>query len=292
MKIIDTTTFFEENLMMNLRLNILNPYVDKFIVCEARFSHSGKEKEIRFNKKDFPEFEEKIDHIIFDKEPDELIKKKFLSSHELRINSISRIREQRNYIGKSLENYSSEDYIIHSDNDEIPNLKNFNFSKNKEKFVVFKQRLFYYKFNLTLPNIEWFGSKSCKLKDLKTIDLLRATKNKKYPFYRVDTFFSDFKHLSVNLVTEGGWHFSNLKNAEELERKFLNDENHSEYEIQRHSIERIKENIKNRSIDYNHKAKKNSVDRFNPTKLQLADLEILPNYLKNNFEKYKNWFDK
>ena len=292
MKIIDTTTFFEENLMMNLRLNILNPYVDKFIVCEARFSHSGKEKEIRFNKKDFPEFEEKIDHIIFDKEPDELIKKNFLSSHELRINSISRIREQRNYIGKSLENYSSEDYIIHSDNDEIPNLKNFNFSKNKEKFVVFKQRLFYYKFNLTLPNIEWFGSKSCKLKDLKTIDLLRATKNKKYPFYRVDTFFSDFKHLSVNLVTEGGWHFSNLKNAEELERKFLNDENHSEYEIQRHSIERIKENIKNRSIDYNHKAKKNSVDRFNPTKLQLADLEILPNYLKNNFEKYKNWFDK
>ena len=292
MKIIDTTTFFEENLMMNLRLNILNPYVDKFIVCEARFSHSGKEKEIRFNKKDFPEFEEKIDHIIFDKEPDELIKKKFLSSHELRINSISRIREQRNYIGKSLENYSSEDYIIHSDNDEIPNLKNFNFSKNKEKFVVFKQRLFYYKFNLTLPNIEWFGSKSCKLKDLKTIDLLRATKNKKYPFYRVDTFFSDFKHHSVNLVTEGGWHFSNLKNAEELERKFLNDENHSEYEIQRHSIERIKENIKNRSIDYNHKAKKNSVDRFNPTKLQLADLEILPNYLKNNFEKYKNWFDR
>ena len=86
--------------------------------------------------------------------------------------------------------------------------------------------------------------------------------------------------------------FSNLKNAEELERKFLNDENHSEYEIQRHSIERIKENIKNRSIDYNHKAKKNSVDRFNPTKLQLADLEILPNYLKNNFEKYKNWFDR
>ena len=44
MKIIDTTTYFEEDLMMNLRFNILNSYIDKFIVCEARFSHSGKKK--------------------------------------------------------------------------------------------------------------------------------------------------------------------------------------------------------------------------------------------------------
>jgi beta-1,4-mannosyl-glycoprotein beta-1,4-N-acetylglucosaminyltransferase len=64
------------------------------------------------------------------------------------------------------------------------------------------------------------------------LTLLRAIKNKKYPFFRVDTLFSDIKHQSVNLVSNGGWHFSNLKNVEELERKFLNDENHSEYEWQ------------------------------------------------------------
>ena len=50
MKIIDTTTFFEEHLMMDLRFNILDPFVDKFVVCEARFSHSGKEKEITFKE--------------------------------------------------------------------------------------------------------------------------------------------------------------------------------------------------------------------------------------------------
>ena len=44
MKIIDTTTYFEEDLMMDLRFNILDPFIDKFIVCEARFSHSGKKK--------------------------------------------------------------------------------------------------------------------------------------------------------------------------------------------------------------------------------------------------------
>ena len=52
MKIIDTTTYFEENMMMELRFHILSPFVDKFIICESRYSHSGKEKDIRFNKKD------------------------------------------------------------------------------------------------------------------------------------------------------------------------------------------------------------------------------------------------
>jgi len=67
--------------------------------------------------------------------------------------------------------------------------------------------------------VPWFGSKACKLKDLKTIDLLRATKNRKYQFYRLDTFFSDIKHQSVKIIENGGWHFSNLKNIEELERE-------------------------------------------------------------------------
>ena len=291
MKIIDTTTYFEENMMMELRFNILSPFVDKFIICESRYSHSGKEKDIRFDKKNFPQFEDKITHIIIDKEPSDIIKKDNLNTSELRLNSVLRIKEQRNFIGNSLNDYSSEDYIIHSDNDEIPNLEKFDLRINKKKIVIFNQTLFYYKFNLCLPHVSWFGSKACKLKDLKNIDLLRAIKNKKYPFYRVDTFFSDIKYQSINLVSNGGWHFSNLKSIEELERKFLNDENHSEYELQGHNIDRIRENIKNRSIDYNHNAKKDSSDRFSPTKLQFTDIDILPSYLKINLDKYKEWID-
>ena len=291
MKIIDTTTFFEEHLMMELRFNILDPFIDKFIVSEARFSHSGKEKEIKFNKKDFPKFERKIVHLIVDKEPTDINNKPNLTTIELRQNSILRIKEQRNYIAKSLNDYSSDDYIIHSDNDEIPNLEFFDFKENKRKIVIFNQQLFYYKFNLCLPNIPWFGSKACKLKNLKTIDLLRATKNRNYPFYRLDTFFSDVKHQNVKIVENGGWHFSNLKNIAELERKFLNDENHSEYEEKGYSLDRIKANIQNKSIDYNHNAKKDSDERFNSTSLQVIDKKFLPKYIQNNFEKYKTWFD-
>ena len=56
MKIIDTTTYFEEKLIMEIRLNILNPFVDRFIVSEARFSHSGKKKKLNLIKKIFQSF--------------------------------------------------------------------------------------------------------------------------------------------------------------------------------------------------------------------------------------------
>ena len=291
MKIIDTTTFFEEKMMMNLRFNILNLFVDQFIVCEARFTHSGKKKEINFKKKDYPEFEEKITHLIIDKEPDSIIKKDLLEPHELRLNSVLRIKTQRDYIAKSLKDNSPEDYIIHSDNDEIPDLEKINFKKNKSRIILFKQTLFYYKFNLYLPNVNWFGSKSCKLKNLKSIDTLRAIKNKKYPFFRVDTFFSNIKHQNVSIIKNGGWHFSNLKNFEELERKYKNDENHSEYESLGYTTDKIKANLKNKTIDYNHSAKKNSSKRFNSTKLEKAQIDILPKFLQENKKKYNDWFD-
>jgi len=291
MKIIDTTTFFEEKMMMNLRFNILNSFVDNFVVCEARFTHSGKSKDINFKKKDYPAFEHKITHLIIDKEPIDIIKKDELNSYDLRFNSIARIRAQRDYLMKSLADYSSDDYIIYSDNDEIPNLEFFDFNKNKNKIILFKQKLFYYKFNLLLPNVNWYGSKACKIKNLKSIDILRSIKNKKYNSFRIDTLFSDLKHQSVNIVNDGGWHFSNLKNIEELERKYLNDENHAEYEALGHSIDKIKNNLKNKTIDYDHSAKKSSAKRFNSTKLEIIDIFKLPKFIQLNKDKYIDWFD-
>ena len=291
MKIIDTTTYFEEKLMMDLRFNILNPFVDHFIVCEATYTHSGKNKKINFEKNDYPEFKHKITHLIIDKEPIDIIKKNKLNTSDLRFNSVARIRAQRNYIMNSLKDYSPEDYIIYSDNDEIPNLDFFDFTTNKDKIVLFKQKLFYYKFNLLMPNVDWYGSKACKIKNLKSIDLLRAIKNKKYNFLRMDTLFFDLKYQSINIVNNGGWHFSNLKNIEELERKYLNDENHSEYEELGHSIDKIRNNLNNKTIDYDHSAKKYSSSRFKPTKLKNIDISELPKFVQIHKDKYIDWID-
>ena len=289
MKIIDTTTFFDEKLMMEIRFNILDSYVDKFVVCESKYSHSGLEKKINFNMNDYPKFKKKIIHLVIDKEPDNLISKRDQSIAEKRLNSVIRIKYQRNYIMEVLNQFSSEDFIIHSDNDEIPNLDNFDLLNSKNKFVIFKQKIFYYKLNLLLPSLDWYGSKACKLKDIKDIDNLRAIKNKKYPFYRFDTLFSELKHQSLEIVNEGGWHFSNLKNIDDLKKKYLNDENHSEYEAQGFTIERIKNNIKNRVIDYNHEAKKDSNERFKQTKLDVAKTDILPKYIRDNLDRYREW---
>ena len=289
MRIIDTTTFFEENMMMDIRFNILDPYVDKFIVCESLFTHSGRRKKINFNFENFPKFKDKIIHIILDKEPLNLIKKRNLSPQEKRLNSIYRIREQRNYIKTVLNQFSSEDYIIYSDNDEIPNLEKFNLKLSKKKFFIFNQKLFYYKLNLGLPKLNWFGSKACKLKYLKSVDFLRNIKNKKYSFFRIDTFFRDDKQNSVEIIDDGGWHFSNLKTYEQLEKKYLNDENHAEYEIQNNSISKIKNYVERKVVPYNHQAKKNSLNRFEETKLTKVDTIFLPKYIIKNIDKFKEW---
>ena len=278
--------------MMSIRFNILNSFVDKFIVCESRYSHSGKEKKINFNIKDYPEFQNKIIHLIVDNEPNNLIMGNNLSQGEKRLNSIIRIKHQRNYIMKALKEFSPEDFIIYSDNDEIPNLEKFDLKNSNKKFIIFNQQIFYYKLNLTIPSLNWYGSKACKLKDLKKIDYLSATKNKEYSILRLDAHFSDIKQQSVESIGDGGWHFSNLKTIDELEKKYLNDENHSEYEAQGYTSERIKNNIKNRVIDYNHKAKKNLKERFNQTKLSVVSIDSLPKYIKNNLSKYSEWIVK
>ncbi len=289
MKIIDTTTFFEENMMMDIRFNILNSYVDKFIVCESLYTHSGKKKEINFNVNDYPKFKNKIMHLILENEPDDLNRNQNITVQEKRLNSIYRIRDQRNHIKAFLNEFSPEDYIIYSDNDEIPNLEKFDLKKSKKKFIIFNQQIFYYKFNLGLPNLNWFGSKACKLKYLKSVDFLRNIKNKEYSYFRLDTLFSEKKQNSVELVENGGWHFSNLKNYEELEKKYLNDENHAEYELKNSSIKTIQENIERKVIPYNYQAKKNSLDRFSETNLTKINIDILPGYIRENIDKYKDW---
>ena len=294
MKIFDTTTYFEEKLMMDLRFNTLDPFVDKFVVCEATFSHSGKKKEINFNKKDFPKFEDKIIHLILDKDPVEESKTNINDLSILRANSIKRIEEQRNFIFKSLQDANPEDYVIYSDNDEIPKLENVNFEENKEKILIFKQKLFYYKFNLSFPRIDWYGSKACKLKDLKNISWLRNTKNKKYNFFRIDTFLSNMKYINLKIIEDGGWHFTNLKTPEELLKKYLNDELHSEFDSNNNKLEDIEYKIRNKFVNYDHLADRkleNEKKQDNRFKLTKVSSEILPDYIKKNLEYYKDWID-
>ena len=73
MKIFDCTLYYDEDLILETRLNILNKYVDKFIICESTFTHSGKEKKLNFDIKKFSNFKNKIIYLVNDTEPGDLI---------------------------------------------------------------------------------------------------------------------------------------------------------------------------------------------------------------------------
>ena len=294
MNIYDCTTYFDEPLMMDVRFNVLNNYVKKFVIVESIFSHRGAKKELKFDIKLYPKFKDKIEYVVLENEPnnlsfdtnknDDLIK---------RINSIKRIEHQRNEAIKGCSEASEEDYIFYSDNDEIPKLDNINFNSIKEKFVVFEQKLFHYKFNLLNDRISWYGTKGAKKKNVKSIADLRNMKAKKYAFFRLDTLFSKTKFISVKVIKNGGWHFTQLKSPEDLEKKFIHDENHNEYDKLGISLNKIKDMIDRKVIEYDHLAKKNSANKHgHEFKLKSVSIKKnLPNYLVNNVDKFKNWFD-
>ena len=294
MKIFDCTTFFKEKMMMDIRFNILDEFVSKFIVVESTFSHSGEKKGLHFNINDYPKFKEKIEYIVIEKEPVDLFRHEELlkSSYYKRLNSIKRIEQSYEYMSYGLGSADDNDLILLSDNDEIPNLSLITNKEISADYILFKQLFFYYKFNLLYDRIDWFGTKACKKKRLKKFSNLRNLKNKKYPFWRLDTYFSDIKQSNLKIVQNGGWHFTNIKTPEEIYEKLNNFGHHDEVEVSNINIDYIKEKIKNREVFYNHLADKDSQDRWNDNyKLKKIKNEILPKYLQLNFNELKRWFD-
>ena len=183
MKIFDCTTYFNEPMLFEIRLNVLDKYVDEFIVAEASYTHSGEKKKINFNKELYPKFKNRIKHIIIKNEPENIIStetNKDNSSNQsvYRLNAAKRIEFQRNILASVFNKINYNDWIIYSDSDEIPDLSKINLKNTKERIVLFKQKVFYYKFNLVLDTYDWFGSKACKLKDLKSFTNLRNIKTK------------------------------------------------------------------------------------------------------------------
>ena len=296
MKIYDCFMFFDEEMLLDLRLNILNKYVDKFVITEATYMHSGKPKKLIFDINQFSKFKDKIIYKVIDKQPDniETINKNddiHTKGRKLIHNSIKRENYQREMAKKFLEDAQDEDIIIINDIDEIPNLDEINFSNIYNKIIIFKQKIFYYKFNLLYANLIWHGSRACKKKFFKTPQWLRNAKYKKYPIWRIDIFFSNMKYNNIHYVENGGWHFTNMKSPENLEKKFLNFLHHQDFEASGLKLENIKEMIKNKKIIYDLDVDQKDYKWKGTKKLSKVPLSEMPDYLSNNYKKYSNWLE-
>ena len=210
MKIYDCFMFFDEEMLLDLRLNIMDKYIDKFVITEASYMHSGKPKKLVFDINKFSKFKDKIIYNVVDKQPSNIVSVNENDDYDTKgekliNNSSKREHYQRDMAQKFLNEAEPDDLILINDVDEIPNLKDINLKKIKKKIIIFKQKVFFYKFNLLYEGMSWYGSRACRKKDFISPQWLRDTKHKKYPAWRLDIILSNTKYSSIHYIENGGW---------------------------------------------------------------------------------------
>ena len=297
MKIFDCFMYFDEDIVLEVRLDYLDEYVDKFVIVESRYNHKGEKREPQFSIEKFSRFKEKIIYLLINNEPNNIKditenyndKKK---SSRFIMNALRRENFQRNFIYNGISEASDNDWIIISDLDEIPDLKNYDLKKSELPLIFFKQLMIYYKFNLVLKNYSWIGSKACQKKNLISPQWLRNIKDRSYPWWRLDTLFSKSKYNKIKIIKDGGWHFSYIKNPKDIEKKLKSYLHHREYDLNPVGVKNIKEMIINKKTIYNLKvdSKLNKFDDGN--KLEKIDINLLPNYILKNKNKFSEWIEE
>ena len=260
--------YFDEDLVLDIRLNTLKDKVDKFIIVEATKNHAGENKKLNFKFENFSKFRDKINYIIVDDIPInvESPKKGWHENH-------SRDQFQRNAIERGYKDLDDKDLIMISDIDEIPNPKKIDEFNIRNKFACFLQKNFQSKINLlNITDENWPGTKICQKKYLKSPQWLRNLKTKKKPFWKI-------LKKNIQLINNGGWHFSFLKDPDSIKKKIISY-SHQEFNKEKFTnIESIKNKIKlgvdlfERKIDY---------------KIVNID-ETFPDYIVNNKKMFKDW---
>ena len=268
MKLIDCFMYFDEDIVLDIRLNTLKDKVDKFIIVEATKNHAGQNKKLNFKIENFTKFKSKIHYLVIDDLPLD-VKSPKKGWHE----NHTRDQFQRNSIARGYEEYSDDDLIMISDIDEIPNPKKIKEFKVKNKYACFLQKNFQSKINLlNTTESDWPGTKICQKKYLKSPQWLRNIKAKKMPFWKI---FSS----KIQLINSGGWHFSFLKDPESIKNKIISY-SHQEYNTKEFTnINLIKKKISSGEDLFKRKINYKKIDIDN----------TYPEYIINNKEKFKDW---
>ena len=139
--------------------------------------------------------------------------------------------------------------------------------------------------------MNWFGSKACKKKKLTSMSWLRNLKNKQYPFWRFDIMFSKKKYNDIFYIVNGGWHFTNIKSPEDIEKKLLNYTHHYEFEQSKLTVADLRKKISEKKIIYDHSVDQRKFKWGSEKTLAKIEISNMPEYLSENYKKYKNWLE-
>ena len=289
MAIYDCFSYFNEDTILDIRLNTLNEHVDRFVIVEATRDHAGRNKKLNFNINNYKKFKKKIIYIIVEDIPRivKFFKKNWHPNH-------ARDQFQRNCISRGLLDANDNDLILISDLDEIPNLSNLKNSLEKSKIVFFRQKYFRYKLNLSIVCSEeekiiynsrykeCIGTVATLKKNFKTPQNLRDLRNKaeKYVFSKKKNFFSSqFFLFRPHIIENGGWHFGYINTPELIIHKFKSFA-HAEIATKDNTdINILKLRVKNYidPIDPNYRLEKIKIN------------SMFPDYIIKNKKKFKKW---
>ena len=296
MNIYDCFMYFDEDLLLDIRLNTLDKFVKKFVITEALYTHNGNKKELKFDINKFQKFKDKIIYLVVEKQPENILdlvdgESKEKRGEKLILNGMARDYFQRENLSRGLIESTSDDLILISDLDEIPNLKYLDYTKIKNNILIFEQKMFYYKLNLFYEDYTWLGTKAVKKKNFISPQWLRNIKGKIYPKWRIDTFFSKKKYSNLIFINNGGWHFTCLRTPKELEKKLLNFAHHYEFEESGLKINDLRKLIEEKRVMYDHNVDQKGYKWSGKSILKKIDEKLLPNYVSSNMDKYSEWLD-
>ena len=274
MKIYDCCIYNGEDVLLDIRLNELNQYVDVFIIAECNVSFSGDQKGYRFNLEKFKKFSNKIRYIKVEDGLADYRDKSYCIAFSQ--DCWKREFHLRNSVIRGLYDADPDDIVLLSDVDEIPILERIN--RDKDLFI-FKQVCFQFKFNLMNEGMTpFFGTSGVKFKYLGTPGELR---------YQGQTHLgiTDYKDLNQQKIMNGGWHFSFCLPIEDILEKIRF------YSHKERADKITKEHIENCILNkkdiwygkYNYVKESNKLTNFS--------LDKLPKYIQNNQKKFENYLD-
>ena len=184
--LVDCFCFLNELELLEVRLNALAPYVDRFVLCESPYTFSGMKKRLYFdeNKERFKQFP--ITHLIVHDHLDHMhcpgVRRRVPYHHQIR------------YMERALE---KDDLVMLSDLDEIPNLRDYNGEEG-----IFECYEYCYYFNVFTGDTRWPGTASVKRKNFKKLSSLRK-----------------IRHYGFAPVIGTGWHFSYVISPDDIRYK-------------------------------------------------------------------------
>lgn len=268
----DCFVFYDELDLLEIRLNVLNDAVDKFVILESKKTFRGIDKPLFYveNKERFARFASKIIHVVLEDFPK-------INWRKLRpFSSWDREDYQRNALSKALKNCKPDDVILLSDVDEIPRPEKVTEHLRTPGIKTFYQELYYYYLN----NLAYEHPEPNQL--YKDYIPWHGTVMAPYSYFKKNTphkmrTYRSLKGREHVMVMDGGWHFSFIGGTQMILKK-MKAYSHTEYMTE--------EMLDPQWIESHVRGGKDIFNR--PMKFKRVGLERLPQYVQQNTDRYAN----